>query len=150
MALKSDRYELQTDISFFYNEGVATRGGVVVHDTVGTGAAMDQGINLVKYSVAGGVPVGILLNDVVDKDLTRTHLNVYKDEVQKGGKVTVLRKGWVVTNAVDGAPVAGSGAYVSTTVAGNITDATDQGAKIGTFVSGVDADGYCKVEVNLP
>jgi len=150
MALKSDRYELQTDISFFYNEGVATRGGVVVHDTVGTGAAMDQGVNLVKYSVAGGVPVGILLNDVVDKDLTRTHLNVYKDEVQKGGKVTVLRKGWVVTNAVDGAPVAGSGAYVSTTVAGNITDASDQGAKIGTFVSGVDADGYCKVEVNLP
>jgi hypothetical protein len=150
MALKSDRYELQTDISFFYNEGVATRGGVVVHDTVGTGAAMDQGVNLVKYDVAGGVPVGILLNDVVDKDLTRTHLNVYKDEVQKGGKVTVLRKGWVVTNAVDGTPVAGSGAYVSTTVAGNVTDASDQGAKIGTFVSGVDADGYCKVEVNLP
>ena len=150
MALKSDRYELQTDISFFYNEGVATRGGVVVHDTVGTGAAMDQGVNLVKYDVAGGAPVGILLNDVVDKDLTRTHLNFYKDEVQKGGKVTVLRKGWVVTNAVDGSPVAGSGAYVSTTVAGNITDASDQGPKIGSFVSGVDADGYCKVEVNLP
>ena len=151
MALKSDRYELQTDISFFYNEGVATRGGVVVHDnTVGTGAAMDQGVNLVKYDVAGGAPVGILLNDVVDKDLTRTHLNFYKDEVQKGGKVTVLRKGYVVTDSVDGAPAAGSGAYVSTTVAGNITDATDQGAKIGSFLSGVDADGFCKVEVNLP
>lgn len=150
MALKSDRYELQTDISFFYNEGVATRGGVVVHDTVGTGAAMDQGVNLVKYDVAGGAPVGILLNDVVDKDLTRTHLNFYKDEVQKGGKVTVLRKGYVVTDAVDGSPAAGNGAYVSTTVAGNITDATDQGAKIGTFLSGADADGFCKVEVNLP
>lgn len=150
MALKSDRYELQTDISFFYNEGVATRGGVVVHDTVGTGAAMDQGVNLVKYDVAGGAAVGILLNDVVDKDLTRTHLNVYKDEVQKGGKVTVLRKGYVVTDKVDGSPAAGNGAYVSTTVAGNITDATDQGVKIGTFVSGADADGFCKVEVNLP
>ena len=33
MALKSDRYELQTDISFFYNAGTATRGGVVVHGT---------------------------------------------------------------------------------------------------------------------
>ena len=149
MALKSDRYELQTDISFFYNEGVATRGGVVVHDTAGSGAAMDQGVNLVKYDAAGGVPVGILLNDVVNKDLTRTHLNFYKDEVQKGGKVTVLRKGWVVTDSVDGTPVAGSGAYVSTSVAGNIT-MTANGEAIGKFLTGPDADGYCKVEVNLP
>jgi len=150
MALKSDRHELQTDISFFYNEGTAGRGGVVVHDTVGSGAAMDQGVNLVKYDVAGGQAVGILLNDVVNKDLTRTHLNQYKDEVQKGGKVTVLRKGWVVTNSVDGTPVAGSGAYVSTTVAGNITMETDEGELIGRFLSNPDADGYCKVEVNLP
>jgi len=88
MALKADRYELQTDISFFYNAGVATRGGVVCHDTAGSGAAMDQGVNLVKYAAATSatVPVGVLLNDVVNKDLTRTHLNQYKDEVQKGGK----------------------------------------------------------------
>ena len=83
MALKSDRYELQTDISFFYNDGTATRGCVVVHDsTAGSGAAMDQGVNLVKKATSGN-PVGVLLNDVVNKDLTRTHLNQYKDEVQK-------------------------------------------------------------------
>lgn len=96
MALKSDRYEFQTDISFFYNAGTATRGGVVVHDaTAGSGAAMDQGVNLVKYAAvtAASRPVGILLNDVVNKDLTRTHLNQHKDEVQKGGKVTVLQIG---------------------------------------------------------
>ena len=150
MALKSDRFELQTDISFFYNAGTATRGGVVVHDTVGSGAAMDQGVNLVKYSTGGETPVGILLNDVVNKDLTRTHLNQHKDEVQKGGKVTVLRKGYVVTNSVDGTPIAGSGAYVSTSNAGNITMEIDEGAKIGAFLSGPDEDGYCKVEVNLP
>ena len=86
MALKSDRLELQTDISFFYDDGAVTRGGVVVHDnTNATGAAMDQGVNLVKYkqATASDVPVGILLNDVVDKDLTRTHLNQHKDEVQR-------------------------------------------------------------------
>lgn len=148
MALKSDRYELQTDISFFYNDGVVTRGGVVCHDvTAGTGAAMDQGVNLVKYSTSG-VPVGILLNDVVNKDLTRTHLNQYKDEVQKGGKVTVLRKGYVVTNNLDGNPVAGSGAFASTSAAGNIGMAGDY--QVGRFLSGKDADGYAKVEVNLP
>ena len=148
MALKSDRYELQTDISFFYNEGTATRGGVACHDvTAGTGAAMDQGVNLVKYSTSG-VPVGVLLNDVVDKDLTRTHLNQHKDEVQKGGKVTVLRKGYVVTNSVDGNPVAGSGAFASTSVAGNIAMTGDY--QIGRFLTGKDADDYCKVEINLP
>jgi len=149
MALKSDRYELQTDISFFYNDGTATRGCAVVHDsTAGSGAAMDQGVNLVKKATSGN-PVGILLNDVVNKDLTRTHLNQYKDEVQKGGKVTVLRKGYVVTNAIDGSPVAGSGAYVSGSVAGNITMVVS-GTKIGAFLSSKDEDGYCKVEVNLP
>ena len=100
MALKSDRFELQTDISFFYNAGTATRGCVVAHGgTAGSGAAMDQGANLAVKSTSA-VPIGILLNDVVNKDLTRTHLNQHKDEVQKGGKVTILRKGYVVTNVV--------------------------------------------------
>jgi len=151
MALKSDRYEIQTDISFFYNEGTATRGGVVVHDTAGSGAAMDQGVNLVKYttSTASAVPVGILLNDVVNKDLTRTHLNQHKDEVQKGGKVTVLRKGYVVTNSLDGDPAAGDAAYPSTLNAGNISTVAS-GVIIGRFLSSKDEDGYAKVEVNLP
>ena len=91
MALKADRYELQTDISFFCNEATG-RGGIVCHDsTAGSGAAMDQGVNLVvtKSTIANtDTPLGILLNDVTDKDLTRTHLNQHKDEVAKGGKVT--------------------------------------------------------------
>jgi hypothetical protein len=156
MALKSDRYELQTDISFFYNEGTATRGGVVVHDTAGSGAAMDQGVNLVKYAAvtAASRPVGILLNDVVNKDLTRTHLNQHKDEVQKGGKVTVLRKGYVVTNSITSASVsAGDPAYACHVNAGNLrTDSPGSSGvlQIGRFLSSKDADGYAKVEVNLP
>ena len=155
MALKADRYEFQTDISFFYNAGVATRGGVVLHDTAGSGAAMDQGVNLVKYAVATSLtaPVGILLNDVVNKDLTRTHLNQYKDEVQKGGKVTVLRKGYVVTNNITGNAIAGSGAYACHVNAGNVrvdSPALSGLLLVGRFLSNKDADGYAKVEVNLP
>lgn len=149
MALKSDRFELQTDISFFYNAGTATRGCVVVHDTAGSGAAMDQGVNLVKKATTG-VPVGVLLNDVVNKDLTRTHLNQHKDEVQKGGKVTVLRKGYVVTDAIDATQtvVAGSGAYASESTAGNLAMVGTY--QVGRFLSAEDEDGYAKVEVNLP
>ncbi|NDD83994.1 hypothetical protein EB118_15755 [bacterium] len=156
MALKSDRYELQTDISFFYNAGTATRGGVVVHDTTaGSGAAMDQGVNLVKYAAvtAASRPVGILLNDVVNKDLTRTHLNQYKDEVQKGGKVTVLRKGYVVTNNITGTPVAGDAAYACHVNAGNLRPDSPGSSgvlQVGRFLTSKDADGYAKVEVNLP
>jgi hypothetical protein len=156
MALKSDRYELQTDISFFYDAGTATRGGVVVHDTTaGSGAAMDQGVNLVKYAAvtAASRPVGLLLNDVVNKDLTRTHLNQHKDEVQKGGKVTVLRKGYVVTNSITGTPAAGDPAFACHVNAGNVRPDSPGSSgvlQVGRFLSSKDEDGYAKVEVNLP
>ena len=155
MALKSDRYELQTDISFFYNAGTATRGGVVVHGTAGSGAAMDQGVNLVTYAAVTSAsrPVGILLNDVVNKDLTRTHLNQHKDEVQKGGKVTVLRKGYVVTNSLTGTPAAGDTAFACHVTAGNIRPDSPGSSGVlvvGRFLSSKDEDGYAKVEVNLP
>ena len=158
MALKSDRYEESTDISFFYVAGTGTRGGVVCLDELSaSGAALDQGDNSVVYKAAGDsdVAVGILLNDVVDKDLTRTHLNQYKDEVQKGGKVTVLTRGWVVTNAVDGTPGPGDMAYASNSVAGNIATSAANAAQsgalaLGRFMSAKDADGYAKVYINLP
>ena len=159
MALKADRHELDTDISFFYNEGTATRGGVVIHDTVGSGAAMDQAGALVKYTASAAdtaVPVGILLNDVVNLDLTRQHINWHKDEVQKGGKVTVLRRGWVVTNSIDSVTIGvGDVAYVSQgATVGNLTNISSPvgsgNLAIGRFLSGLDEDGYAKVEVNLP
>jgi len=158
MALKGDRHEETTDISHFYNAGTATRGGVVCLDAVNaSGAAMDQGANLVQYEagVATSVPMGILLNDVVNKDLTREHLNQYKDEVQLGGKVTIMTQGYVVTNNITGAPVPGQVAYVDGSTAGNVGNAAAVGHSsgvlaIGRFGSNKDADGYAKVHVNLP
>lgn len=154
MALKTDRYEFQTDISFFMNE-VAERGGVVSLSTGGSGAAMDQSAALVTYATTGSgkMPVGVLLNDMVNIDLTRQHKNQYKNEVQKGSKVTLLRKGYVVTNKIQGtAPAAGDPAYVAHS--GNFakSDLVGQGTQpiIGYFLSSPDQDGYAKVEVNLP
>ena len=157
MALKADRHELETDISFFYNAGTATRGGIVVLDTVGSGAAMDHAAAKVKYQTATygnyaeAVPVGLLLNDVVNLDLTRQHINWHKDEVQQGGKVTLLKKGWVVTNNITGTPTAGAAAYVASN--GNLTTARTLDASmapVGRFLSLKDEDGYAKVEINLP
>ena len=157
MALKTDRSTLQTDISFFMNEA-ATRGGVVSVSTGGSGAAMDQGVALVTYVAdpSGKVPVGLLLNDMVSIDLTRQHLNQHKDEVQKGGKVTLLQKGWVVTNSFEGTnPAVGNPAYLghsgnnaTSALAGNPTNPAH--LVVGRFLSGVDEDGYAKVFIDLP
>lgn len=152
MALKGDRLELQTDISFFCNDSTNRQKGMCVClNTAGSGAAMDSAVALatVKTDPSGAYPLGILLNDVVDIDLTRQHVNWHKDEVIKGGKVTILRKGWVVTNNITGTPTVGATAYVNGT--GTISTTQMAGAAaIGQFLSSKDADGYAKVEVNLP
>ena len=156
MALKTDRSTLQTDISFFMNEA-ATRGGVAAISTAGSGASMDNGAALVTYAAtgSGNVAAGLLLNDMVNIDLTRQHLNQHKDEVQKGGKVTLLQKGWVVTNNLEGTdPNGGDLAYLAHS--GNLAasdivrDETDGTNVVGRFLSDVDEDGYAKVFIDLP
>jgi hypothetical protein len=149
MALKGDRYEMDTDISFFMNE-TATRGLVVSVSTAGSGAAMDSSVALatVKTNPSGAYPLGVLLNDMVNLDLTRQHLNQYKDEVQQGGKITILRKGWVTTNAIAGTPNGGQDAYLAGTGLISATQATGA-LKVGQFLSSKDADGYAKVSINI-
>ena len=91
MALKPDRIEDYVDVSFFMNS-VAERGGVAVHVTSGSGVSMDDASAVVAYaaSQSGTVPAGLLLNDVVNLDLTRQHINWHRDEVQVGSKVALL------------------------------------------------------------
>ena len=155
MALKGDRHEVITDISFFMDQ-VAERGGVVCFKTGGSGAALDQSAAEVEYKASASSsnkPVGLLLNDVVNKDLTQTHLNQYKNEVQKGSKVTILRDGWVVTNMFAGtgvSPSAGETAYVAQS--GLLTNSAGGGSNIavGQWMSSKDEDGYAKVYIKLP
>ena len=155
MALKPDRIELQTDVSFFMT-GVVDRGGVASISTGGSGVAMDDANAVVSYAAAasGSKPVGVLLNDVVDLDLTRQHINWHKDEVQTGGKVTLLQVGQVTTSNVLGSPNAGDPAYVGASGNFSATAPSDNGAedsayRVGRFLSGKDSDGYAKVAVNI-
>ncbi len=160
MALRTDRSTLQTDISFFMNEA-ATRGGIACLSTGGSGNSMDNGNALVTYVAAGASgqkPMGLLLNDMVNIDLTRQHLNQHKDEVQKGGKVTLLQKGFVVTNMLEGTdPNAGdlaflahSGRIAASKLLPDDTDSLGHGYVVGRFLSDVDEDGYAKIYIDLP
>lgn len=150
MALKGDRHELDTDITYFMNE-TASRGVVVSVSTQGSGAAMDSSsaVATVAAEASGAVALGVLLNDVVNIDQTRQHLNWHKDEVQQGSKVTILTKGFVVTDQISGNPTAGQTAYLADS--GKIAGTQDGTAPaIGRFLSTKDADGYAKVSINLP
>ena len=142
MALKPYRIELLTDVSFFMNS-TAERGGVVsvVTATSGVGVSMDDANAVVAYAaVASGAKlVGLLLNDVVDLDLTRQHINWHKDETQVGGKVTVLRQGQVTTNMLVAGttPSAGADAYVG--ASGLIGTSSTNAVKVGQFLSAKDS-----------
>lgn len=151
MALKPYREIYVDDISFFMNV-TAERGLIVVHDSSGSGEALDQATAYVAVPTGQApsttAPAGLLLNDVVDVDLTKYPINWHKDEVQKGSKVWLLRHGKVNTNKISGTPTAGNPAYY--TSAGLLTP-TDPGSgpKVGRFLSKKDSDGYAKVEINI-
>jgi hypothetical protein len=158
MALKPDREVRATDISFFCDM-TGERGVVVYHLAQGSGAAMDQAEATCQIptnqmgipSTSGLTPLGVLLCDVVNKDLTTTHLNPHKEEVQVGSKVTILTNGWIVTDQIQAgqSPTVGQLAYGAPS--GKFTNVNNSGHPlVGKFLSGKNEDGYCKVAVNLP
>lgn len=157
MALKGDRYTAVTDITFFMDQ-VAEQGGIAVMKTAGSGAALDQQAAEVEYaaSPSGKYPVGLLLDAMVNKDLTRTHLNFQKSEHQKGSKVGLGRDAWYLTNMLEHAgitPAGGEIAYLG--LSGLLTTvATGAGGysnpAVGRFESSRDEDGYVRVYVKLP
>lgn len=150
MALKPHRIETLTDISFFMNT-TAERGGIASVVTAGSGQSLDDALAVVGYvaTVSGAKPIGVLLNDVVNLDLTRQHINWHKDEMQVGGKVTLLRQGQVTTNSLlpGTTPTAGTPAYVG--ASGLIGTSSTNAVQIGSFLSSKDADGYAKLSVNI-
>jgi len=158
MALKGDRYEAIQAIDYFM-DAAAERGGVVTQLTAGSGAALDQSTQAVSYAAnpSGYMPVGILMNDMVNLDLTRQHINFHKNEVQKGGKVTVLTEGWVVTNFIYTGITPTIGALAYTSLSGYLSTTAESddsglgaGFPVGRFMSTKDEDGYCKVYVKCP
>ncbi len=161
MALKADRRHVDSDIAHFFN-AVAERGGIASNTAVrSSGAAMDQSEATAAYVAepSGVEPIGVLMSDVVNLDLTRQHMNWHKEEVQLGGKVTIWTKCTVVTNRVYPGhnPAPGQRAYVghsgfiaSADVASDDSDLTGVTRLVGRWVSIEDEAGYAKVDVNLP
>lgn len=152
MALKGDTHILRDDINYFWVNGqTGTRGGMAVHSTGGSGVALDDPNGTVRYEAdpSGKKPAGVLLGDVVNKDLTQTHLNFYKDETITGGKVRLGVDGWVVTDMIEGTPTIGAPAYLGHSGYFSTTELAGAGGavgRIGTFKSIKDQDNFARVE----
>lgn len=154
MALKMDRQINATEIGYFLNE-VAERGVFLTVSTGGSGVALDSTKNVATVSAvaSGNAPLGVLLNDFVNVDQTRTYVNFLKDESVVGNKCTILKDGWIVTNKVLGTPAAGNLAILAES--GNLRGIANVNANtnaaafpvVGKFLSSKDQDGYARVQV---
>lgn len=158
MALQSWRDEAvngaSVNIDYFMN-GTGEAGSIVkfVTSTSGVGQAADDPNSCVALpTVANGsgeAPAGLLLCDVVNKDLSQTHLNHHKREVNVGGKVGIGRRGiWVTNRLYPGdLPTPGQAAYFGAN--GLLQVTSTNSTRVGTFLSGKSSDGYIKVSINL-
>jgi hypothetical protein len=153
MALKGDRHILYDDIRWFCADATE-RGVILVHSGSGaSGVSLDDTLNLVTLpgtgSVSGLVLAGFLLNDFVDIDETRFHMNNHKDEQRVGSKAHLLKKGWVFTNKLvsGNTPSAGLPAYLG--ASGNVSTTSTNAARVGTFKGRKDGDGYVLVEIDI-
>lgn len=161
--LKPDRLYNPADIVTNYSMyETGTRGGIVCQSTgfypVGAGNdSSEQRCYYVNANPSGFKPVGLLINDVVNKDLTQTHLNFHKDEVQIGEKVVVAKHGEFVTNRIGVGQASGvsltlpATAYVGPsgflyTAAGY---ASSGWPVVGRFLTYVDTANFARFEVEI-
>ena len=154
MALKADRKHIDSRIDMFMDQ-TAERGGIVCHLTAGSGTANDQSVQAVHYDTtpSGANPVGLLMSEVVNLDLTRQHENWHKEEVQQGGKVTIWEKCEVTTNMVTSGLTIAAGEPAYLAAEGRITNVNTGSVaspRVGTFMSNLDENSYAKIAINLP
>jgi hypothetical protein len=151
MSLKPDRNQEAWDVFNYMNE-VADAGGAVVLSNNGSGVATDSPLNVVTYAAnpSGKVVKGILLTQM-EAYPAKMMRNFYKDSQPVGSKVSVLTRGWVVTNMIypGTTPTAGAVAYVGQS--GLLTPTNYAGSiVVGRFETPKDEAGFARVSVNLP
>jgi hypothetical protein len=158
MALKPDReYNETTDITYFWSElagqNTQEKGGCAAQESVSSGVAMDASGNVAQYADdgSGAVPLGVLLQDVNPPlSTTRDFLDHQSLEVRPGDKVTLLRKGWVVTDSVSGTTIAGGDvAYLGDSGIITNNQISSGHPVVGRFETSLDADGFARVFMDI-
>lgn len=155
MALKGDREIIETDITMTC-ESVTERGVALVYKTAGSGVAIgaSAGKAGLVANPSGSRVAALLLNDVINVDVTLFRLNPHKDERLVGERCPLVRKGRVTTNKVTGTPTSGATAYLTLngilTPTRSATGGEVATPKVGAFAGAKDQDGFAAVDVDLP
>lgn len=146
MALGPNRQVFQTSIRYAVNEA-AERGGVLSASTT-TGEAT----YLTSPTGAAVYPIGILLDDVEDLNFDRHPEYLQREVVDIGSVVGIVNKGELQTNLIVGTPTQGVPAYLHPEGyigPAQLTDGLNPAPLIGKFRTGLDANGYATVLVDL-
>lgn len=162
-ALKPDRNYNPADLVTYYSMfETGTRGRIVFQSTgfYPQGVGLDDGQQRCYYvnaNSSGFKPVGLLLNDVVNLDLTRTHINFHKDEVQVGQPVTVAKKGEFVTDGWGPGQASGTSLTLPATVYAGPSGflytsagyASSGWTAVGHALSYVDSQNFARIRLDI-
>jgi hypothetical protein len=117
--------------------------------------------NKVETAASGDRPFGMLLYDVREENkfgekyIYRPRYDRSEQQIVTSGEsVPIVQRGIFEINGFSGAPDAGSGAVMHSTVDGqlvvvNKSSVTDKSLLVGTFLSQSGADGYALFQLEL-
>lgn len=125
-----------TDLSYFC-ESQLIKGALVEFKT-------DSSVT--KYR--GGEIAGISLNDVVDIDLMKRHLNFGRGEVQQFSRIEMLTKGVIVYKFNKRLRLPRK-QRIYCNPKTSLLDFRKYGPKIGYLETNQDKDGFCKIVVDF-
>ena len=101
----------------------------------------DIGFQIVRPGQHGGYPMGVFMEDVVEVDLHKEHIQ--QEQVKIGGKVSLITDGWITVGPINGRKPE-PGVPVFYDEQGNIT--TDElSIQIGVCIGTADEDGFAQV-----
>lgn len=155
MALRPDRVIEMTDCTHTI-AAIASKGVVLCYSTAGSGVALgdSHGVLQLASSASGLRVAGILLQDVVNIDETRNHINWNKEEQNINDFIDVATRGWVHTDKYTGSPTEGNKAYLTSngTVTPTVSSTGGVAATplVGEFGGSPDELGFVKLKFNFP
>lgn len=146
MALGPNRQVFQTTIKYAVNE-VAARGGIL-----SASSTAGEATYLASPTGAATYPLGILLDDVEDLNFDRHPEYLQREVVDVGSVVGIANKGEFETDQIVGVPAQGQPAYLHPGGAigpVQLTDGLNPAPRVGTFRTGLNANGFASVLIDL-
>lgn len=151
--LKGHRnFSLGNDNEVSYSMDEAAEAGIIVcYPPTGTVTqpGLDDADNIayIPTGANDGVPLGLLLTEVLDYDPELVDVRVYKTSALVGEKVEIAKAGWYVTDQLKSGDTPGPGDTAYYAANGELSTAGTYA--VGKFESDKDSNGFVRVRITL-